>query len=111
MLRGVAVQGIVAGEEERGAALFGQAAIPVSYMRSCLLSPKFYNVVNRVLARIVSAPSGPLRAAVLQFLNKIMKLDRDFVPLVQNDLDLPMFLAVNLFDGDASGMQLVIDFL
>ena len=83
----------------------------MSYMRSCLLSPKFYNVVNRVLARIVSAPSGPLRAAVLQFLNKIMKLDRDFVPLVQNDLDLPMFLAVNLFDGDASGMQLVIDFL
>jgi len=34
--------------------LFGKPEIPLSYMRSCLLSPKFYNVVNRVLAKMVS---------------------------------------------------------
>ena len=59
-LRGVSVQGIVAGDESTnsvGAAssgLFGKPEIPLSYMRSCLLSPKFYNVVNRVLAKMVS---------------------------------------------------------
>lgn len=59
-LRGVSAQGIVAGDESSsstGAAnsgLFGKPEIPLSYMRSCLLSPKFYNVVNRVLAKMVS---------------------------------------------------------
>jgi hypothetical protein len=57
-IRGVSVQGIVAGDETTSniasAGLFGKPEIPLSYMRSCLLSPKFYNVVNRVLARMVS---------------------------------------------------------
>lgn len=26
--------------------------VPLSYMRSCLLSPKFYNIVNKVLVKI-----------------------------------------------------------
>ncbi len=60
-LRGVTVQGIVAGDESTNSGsgasasgLFGKPEIPLSYMRSCLLSPKFYNVVNRVLAKMVS---------------------------------------------------------
>ena len=40
-----------------------------------------------------------------------MKLDRDFVPLVQADIDFEQFLKVNLFFGDASGIQLVVEFL
>lgn len=41
-----------------------------------------------------------------------MKLDRDFVPLVLNDVDLEEFLRINLFYvGDASGIQLVVEFL
>lgn len=82
-------------------------------MRSCLLSPKFYTVVNQVLARMVSSDkeSFSLRATILQFLNKIIKLDRDFVPLILEDIDLKKFLRINLFQGEPSGMQLVVDFL
>jgi hypothetical protein len=58
-LRGVSIQGIVAGADTTQTALssglFGKPEIPLSYMRSCLLSPKFYNVVNRVLARMLSS--------------------------------------------------------
>lgn len=52
-----------------------------------------------------------LRQTIIQFLNRIMKLDREFTPVILNDLDLNRFLAVNLFQCDASGMQLVVDFL
>lgn len=57
------MEGIVAGDQNvtpttsgsgLTTALFGKPEIPLSYMRSCLLSPKFYNVVNRVLARMSS---------------------------------------------------------
>lgn len=95
------------------APLFGRPEIPLSYMRSCLLSPKFYNVVNRVLATMASDSSVPssLRLTIIQFLSKIMKLDRDFVPLILTDLDLKQFLKSNLFFGDISGSQLVVDFM
>jgi hypothetical protein len=54
-LRGLSVEGIAARtstnqSEEGWDALFKMQRIPLSYMRSCLLSPKFYNVVNKVLA-------------------------------------------------------------
>jgi hypothetical protein len=55
--------------------------------------------------------SFSLRATILQFLNKIIKLDRDFVPLILEDIDLKKFLRMNLFQGEPSGMQLVVDFL
>ncbi len=65
-LRGVSIQGIVAGTESSQAAfttgLFGKPEIPLSYMRSCLLSPKFYNVVNHVLAQMLSSPSQDVSA-------------------------------------------------
>jgi len=57
-LRGVSIQGIVAGADSSlssiTSGLFGKPEIPLSYMRSCLLFPKFYNVVNRVLAQMLS---------------------------------------------------------
>ena len=40
-----------------------------------------------------------------------MKLDRDFVALVLGDLNLEAFLRINLFEGEASGIQLVVEFL
>jgi len=40
-----------------------------------------------------------------------MKLDRDFIPLVLSDLHLDSFLRINLFEGEPSGIQLVIEFL
>jgi hypothetical protein len=87
--------------------------IPLSYMRSCLLSPKFYNVVNRVLAKMASDTSVPsnLRLSIVQFLVKLMKIDRDYVSLILADIDLKQFLRANLFFGDASGSQLVVSFL
>ena len=48
---------------------------------------------------------------IIQFLGKIMRLDREFVPLVLKDIDLKQFLCVNLFFGDISGSQLVVSFL
>lgn len=87
--------------------------IPLSYMRSCLLSPKFYNVVNRVLAKMVSDSAVPsnLRLSIVQFLGKLMKIDRDYVSLILADIDLKQFLRANLFFGDVSGSQLVVSFL
>ena len=106
-LRGVSVEGIVAGQDDSGChALFGKPEIPLSYMRSCLLSPKFYKVVNSVLARMISSDtSSPhMRSTILHFLNKIIKLDRDIVPLVLNDIDLEAFLKINMFTGESSGI-------
>jgi len=87
--------------------------IPLSYMRSCLLSPKFYNVVNRVLAKMASDAAVPsnLRLSIVQFLGKLMKIDRDYVSLILADIDLKQFLRANLFFGDVSGSQLVVSFL
>lgn len=54
-LRGISIEGIsVQVEDQMNAnkvesALFGKPEIVTSYMRSCLLSPKFYSVVNKVL--------------------------------------------------------------
>ena len=94
-------------------ALFGKPEIPTSYMRSCLLSPKFYSVVNKILARILSSPEHDysLRVAILRFLNKTMKVDKDFIPLVLNDMDLETFIKINLFNSDSSGISYIFEFL
>lgn len=75
-------------------------------MRSCLLSPKFYNVVNRVLAKMVSKEdvSQSLRHTIIQFLCRILKLDKDFSPLILEDLNIAAFIRNNLFLGDPSGI-------
>ena len=75
-------------------------------MRSCLLSPKYYQVVNRVLTSLISSDEHNLylRATVIHFLNKIMKLDREFISLILKDINLEKFLKINLFDGDQSNI-------
>ena len=73
-------------------------------MRSSLLSPKFFNVVNKVLAQMVSKETynSQLRISIIQFLNRIMKLNREFVPLILNEVNLESFLSLNLLSQDAA---------
>jgi hypothetical protein len=82
-------------------------------MRSCLLSPKFFNVVNKVLAQIISseAHDHTLRFTVLGFLTKILKVDKDFVPLILSEIDLKNFLKINIFNTDSTGIPQVFEFL
>lgn len=40
-----------------------------------------------------------------------MKLSKEFVPLILQDIDLNSFLEVNMFGPTASSIQLVVDFL
>jgi hypothetical protein len=40
-----------------------------------------------------------------------MKVDRDFVPLVLKDLNLDLFIHLNLLDSNASGISQVFEFL
>jgi hypothetical protein len=46
----------------------------------------------------------PLRQTIIQFLCKILKLDRNFIPLILEDLNLEAFIRNNLFLGDPSGI-------
>lgn len=46
-----------------------------------------------------NVPSN-LRLAIVQFLGKLMKIDRDYVPLILADIDLKQFLRANLFYGE-----------
>eukprot|EP00347_Sterkiella_histriomuscorum_P017580 403348792 len=116
-LRGVSIQGIVAEEDsqlsDQQRPIFNQGNIPVSYMRSCLLSPKYFNIINKVLAQMTSDQqySQQLRMTIIQFLNKIMKIDREFIHLIYNEIDLTRFLHLNLFSRDSSGLQLTVEFL
>lgn len=52
-----------------------------------------------------------LRQTIIQFLCRIMKLNKEFISLILSDLDLNEFLSVNVFTGDSSGLQQSIDFL
>jgi hypothetical protein len=82
-------------------------------MRSCLLSPKYFNVVNQVLAQIISSEKHDytLRLTILIFLTKILKVDRDFVPLVLAEIDLKNFIKINIFNSDSTGISYVLEFL
>ena len=52
-----------------------------------------------------------MRQTIIQFLCRILKLDKDFSPLILEDLNIASFIRSNLFLGDPSGIQLVIEFL
>ncbi len=101
-LRGVEIQAIVSDQTSQTAAsrnqpsqpLFNNSTIPTSYLRSCLLSPKFFPVINKVLTQILSKDDSDyhLRSYILKFLNKIMKVDKDFIPLIMNEINIEHFL-------------------
>ena len=52
-----------------------------------------------------------LRITILKFMNKIMKVDKDFIPLVFKEIDLAKFIKLNIFGKDTSGIPSVFEFL
>jgi hypothetical protein len=82
-------------------------------MRSCLLSPKYFGVVNRVLCQKLSENSNSnqtLRLVVIEFLNKLMKMNKEFTSLIRNEINMESFLKVNLFHGDTNSIGLIMEF-
>ncbi len=55
--------------------------------------------------------NSQLRMTIIHFLNKIMRLDKEFIPLVLREIDLKEFLKISLFDNENSGTQLIVEFL
>ena len=78
--------------------MFGNTEIPTSYYRSCLLSPKFFSVINKPITRIAfeSRFDLKLRLRVMTFLKRMIKSDHDFCQLVLRELDLKSFLEANI---------------
>ena len=78
--------------------LFSNQDIPTNYYRSCLLSPRFFNVINRPITKIAydSKYDLKLRLKVLTFLKHLIKTDHEFCPLILNELDLRAFLDSNI---------------
>ena len=78
--------------------LFGNADIPTSYYRSCLLSPKFFNVINKPIAKICFDKTFDLklRTRVMVFLKHMIKRDHEFCQLILSELDLKAFIEANI---------------
>ena len=78
--------------------LFGNTDIPTSYYRSCLLSPKFFSVINKPIAKICCDSSFDLklRTRVMVFLKHMIKRDHEFCQLILNELDLKAFVESNI---------------
>ena len=93
--------------------LFGNAEIPTYYYRSCLLSPKFFSVINKQVAKIVSDGSfnAKLRLRVMAFLKKIMRTDAEFTSLILKEIDLEAFLRVNIIGDECTTIQQASEFL
>ena len=82
--------------------LFGQEEIPSCLYRSCLLSPKFFPVINKQIASIVSNPafSRRLRIRVMNFFKNILRLDPELAPFIFAEIDLSRFLQTNIIGQD-----------
>ena len=78
--------------------LFGNLDIPTSYYRSCLLSPKFFSVINKPITQIPCDARFDLklRMRVLVFLKHMIKTDHEFCQLVLRELDLKTFIQANI---------------
>jgi len=74
--------------------LFGQDEIPSCYYRSCLLTPRFFPVINKQIALIASDPSynRRLRIRVMNFFKNIMRIETELTPLVFGQIELEKFL-------------------
>ena len=94
-------------------ALFGNTQIPSYYYRSCLLSPKFFPIINKQIAKIVSdsSYSPKLRLRVMVFLKKIMRTDPDFTNLILKEINLESFVKVNLINDNIQTIQQSSEFL
>lgn len=100
-------------DQEGNYHLFGDTQIPTSYYRSCLLSPKFFNVINRSIAKICHDSSFDLklRIKVMVFLKHMIKRDHDFCQLILNELDIKSFIEANILDQTQQTIQHSSDFL
>ena len=78
--------------------LFGNTEIPTSYYRSCLLSPKFFSVINKPIAKISHDSNFDLklRMRVMVFLKHMIKRDHEFCQLILNEIDLKSFIEANI---------------
>ena len=93
--------------------LFGQEEIPSCYYRSCLLTPKFFPVINKQIALIASDPTynRRLRIRVMNFFKNIMRIDNELTPLVFAQIELEKFLQTNVIGQDNSSITAACDFL
>lgn len=84
--------------EETSDNLFGNTEVPTSYYRSCLLSPRFFTVINKPITRIAfdSRFDLKLRLRVMVFLKHMIKSDHEFCQLVLRELDLKSFIEANI---------------
>ena len=70
--------------------------------RSYLISPKYFNVINQVLACMIfdSKYDKALISYIMQFLTKLIKNDYQFAGLILETIDLRKFITVNLLTND-----------
>lgn len=93
--------------------MFGNSDIPTTFHRSCLLSPKYFNVINKQIASLVSNKKvgQQVRFRALAFLKQIMRIDPDFVALILKEIDLKEFLKTNIIHGDSLNILQSTDLL
>lgn len=86
--------------------------IPPLY-RSYLISPKYFHVINKVLATMVfdSKYDKALTAYIMEFLTKLVKNDFQFAGLILDTVDLRKFIEVNLLTNDQAHIQASVEFL
>ena len=101
-LKGVSMVGVVTQA--------GQ--IPPLY-RSYLISPKYFSVINQVLASMTfeSKYDKALISYIMQFLTKLVKNDYQFAGLILDTIDLRKFITVNLLANDQAHIQATAEFL
>jgi hypothetical protein len=104
------------GWQLRGASVVGvitQAGQLPALDRSYLISPKYFSVINGVLAAMVfdRKRDRALTAYVMGFLTKLVKHDYDFAALILATLDLRQFIEVNLFTNDQAHIEASVEFL
>lgn len=104
MFQNASIQGLEAmvtkapGQDDVSDLLFDNFEIPTSYYRSCLLSPHFFNVINKPITRISFDKKSDLklRLRVLQFLKHMIKTDSQFCSLILSEIDLKAFVEANI---------------
>lgn len=90
-LRGVSMVGVVTQA--------GQ--IPPLY-RSYLISPKYFSIINQVLATMVSDSryDRALTSYIMQFLTRLVKNNHQFAALILDTIDLRKFITQNMLTNE-----------
>lgn len=101
------------GQGEVSDHLFDNVEIPTSYYRSCLLSPHFFNVINKPITKISFDKKFDLklRLRVLQFLKHMIKTDSQFCGLILQEIDLKAFIEANIIGQSSQTIHQASEFL